>query len=41
MEKKVEKIVRKIDEEFKKRGFEITEDLEELVETIIKSSFIT
>lgn len=33
MDKKVEKIVRKIDEEFKKRGFEITEDLEELVET--------
>ncbi|MCF2612206.1 MULTISPECIES: hypothetical protein [Fusobacterium] len=33
MDKKVEKLVRKIDEEFKKRGFEITEDLEELVET--------
>lgn len=33
MDKKIEKIVKKIDEEFKKRGFEITEDLNELVET--------
>lgn len=33
MDKKIEKIVKKIDEEFKKRGFEITEDLIELVET--------
>lgn len=33
MDKKIEKIVKKIDEEFKNRGFEITEDLIELVET--------